>query len=63
MTDQCSLCRHNRSGIVDIIVDGRTADQWEDWACEMEDEFTDEDEPIGVNCRFFERCTPEEIAE
>ena len=63
LTCPCSQCRWNRSGIEDIVVDGRTAAQYEDWGCAKEGEFTEDDEPIGINCRFFERCIPEEVRE
>lgn len=63
MTSQCHLCRHYSGGITNVRVDGRTADEWEEWACELEGRFieSDYDSMDKGQCRFFERCTPEEI--
>ena len=63
--DQCGMCRHNRSGLVSIRVDGRTADEYEDWACAREDEFTEgiEEQIEQGKCPLFERCTEQEVTE
>ena len=63
--DQCDECRHNRSDFASVVVDGRIADQWLEFACVKEDEVTEEtDLLIEQNrCPFFERCTQEELDE
>ena len=65
MTDQCGDCRFNRSSIENIIVDGRIADQFYDWGCAKESEFTDADvEAINAGkCPYWARCTAEELKE
>ena len=53
----CDDCKYNRSSIEDIKVDGRTAAQYEEWACVKEDELTDDQFNIvytGGDCPFYE---------
>ena len=38
----CDDCIHNRTGSQRIIVDNKTADEWEEWGCEVEGKLTSE---------------------
>ena len=56
---RCDKCKHNRSGIEDIKVDGWTVAQYEDWGCAKESEMTQEQldaacETDGDVCPFYE---------
>lgn len=58
MTDiKCDTCKHNRSWTDDIIVDGRIADQYEEWGCAKEDELDEHELNLvfeGYSCRLYE---------
>ena len=57
MDEDCMNCVHYRGGYQRIVVDGRTADAWEEWGCEKERELTDDDWACidqGV-CRFYQK--------
>lgn len=54
---KCDDCKHNRTTIEDIKVDGWTAAQFEEWGCVHEDELSEEELDILWNkgeCRFYE---------
>jgi len=56
MGTDCSRCRHDRSGVTRVVVDNRTADEYEEWACAVEDAMTEEDlrRMQEGECPFYE---------
>jgi hypothetical protein len=60
MTTDCHQCRHYQGGLSRVVVDNRTADEWEEWDCDISDQMTDDELAMDV-CPRFTPYTPEEI--
>ena len=57
MPMKCDDCKHNRTSVEDIKVDGWTAAQYVEWGCVHEDEMSEDDLNVLWNedkCPFYE---------